>query len=176
MGALEWLREKADDVQDKLAARLGMADEEEAAQQSLLQQVQEATTLTRTQRFLGFLVCFAMGMLLSLMAPAFVLRPVKLATTLTLGNLLSISSMLFLVGPSRQCASMFEQQRWQSTAIYLASLVATLAAAFWLKSRLICLVCIVIQYLALVWYSLSYIPWAQAGVLRMLGRAPLDEF
>ena len=173
---MDWLREKADNLQE----RLGLAEDiEEADNQTLLQQINEATTLTRTQRFLGFLVCFAMGLLLSMLAPAFVLRPVKLATTLTLGNALSLGSMLFLVGPSRQCATMFDATRRVATGIYIASLLATLAAAFYVKSRLLCLLCIIVQYLALAWYSLSYVPWAQEWVMRtVLGRfaAASDEF
>jgi phosphatidylserine synthase len=137
--------------------------------QSLLEQWNEATTLTRTQRFLGFAVCFAMGMLLSLLAPTFILRPVKLATTLTLGNLLSIGSMMFLVGPVKQCSSMLDARRRLATMIYITSLVLTLVAAFAVKSMLLCLLCIAVQYCALAWYSLSYIPYGQAFVKRMLG-------
>ena len=162
---MDWLRDKFDQLEDRFSK-----EPEEPADQTLLEQFNEATTLTRTQRLLGFLVCFGMGMLLSLMAPMFVLRPVKLATTLSLGNLLSIGSMTFLVGPSKQCASMMDSSRWIATSIYLASLILTLLAAFLLKSRLVCLVCIVVQYAALAWYSLSYIPYGQAMVMRFLGR------
>jgi hypothetical protein len=59
--AMDWLRDRADRLQDRLGLGEDLA---EAEDQTLLQQVQEGLTLTRTQRFLGFLVCFGMGMLL----------------------------------------------------------------------------------------------------------------
>lgn len=165
---MEWLQDRFDQIQ----TRFGLNNDlEEPENQTLLDQFNEATTLTRTQRLLGFVVCFGMGMLLSLLAPAFILRPVKLATTLTIGNLLSIGSMMFLVGPAKQCASMMDKKRWISTTVYLGSLVFTLLAAFYLKSILICLLCILIQYASLAWYSLSYIPYGQDIVLKMIGRA-----
>jgi hypothetical protein len=162
---MDWLRDKFDRLEDRFTQEPELPED-----QTLLEQFNEATTLTRTQRLLGFLVCFGMGMLLSLMAPMFILRPIKLATSLSLGNLLSIGSMMFLVGPTKQCASMMDSSRWVATSIYLGSLILTLLAAFLLKSRLICLLCIIIQYGALAWYSLSYIPYGQAMVMRFLGR------
>lgn len=172
---MDWLRDKVDKGLDQIQARLGYDDLEEPENQTLLAQFNEATTLTRTQRLLGFAVCFAVGMLLSLLAPAFILRPVKLATTLTLGNMLSVGSMLFLVGPSKQCATMFDEKRRWASAVYLGSLVLTLLAAFALRSRLVCLACIILQYAALIWYSLSYIPYGQAFALRLLGRGDPGE-
>jgi len=162
---MDWLRDKFERLEDRFAQEPELQED-----QTLLEQFNEATTLTRTQRLLGFLVSFSMGMLLSLMAPMYILRPIKLATSLSLGNLLSIGSMMFLVGPTKQCASMMDSSRWVATSVYLASLVLTLLAAFLLKSRLICLVCIIIQYGALIWYSLSYIPYGQAMLMRFLGR------
>lgn len=78
--------------------------------------------------------------------------------------------MMFLAGPAKQCASMMDEKRRVSTLIYLVSLVATLLAAFLVKSRLLCLLCIATQYCAMAWYSLSYIPMGQAFALRLLGR------
>lgn len=166
---MEWLREKADALQERIRSIGGTDDDlEDEENQSLLQQLQEASTLNRTQRMLGFGVCFLMGMLLSMLSPYFILRPVKLATSLTLGNALSIGSMMFLMGPAKQCQSMMDSKRRTATLIYMGSLVLTLLAAFLVKSRLLCLVCIVVQYSALLWYSLSYIPYGQSMLLRVL--------
>lgn len=165
---MEWFKNKAESFQDRLQDTFEPLDD--IGEQTLLEQFNEATTLSRTQKILGFLVCFSLGMVLSLLAPAFLLRPIKLATTLTLGNVLSICSMMFLVGPSKQCSSMMDSKRWIATTVYLASLVLTLLAAFLVKSRLLCLALIIIQYMALAWYSLSYIPFGQAMVLRAIGR------
>ena len=167
---MNWLQDRFDDLQDRYQARFGNAQEdlEEEENQTLLQQFNESTTLNKTQRLLGFAVCFGMGMLLSLLAPTFMLRPVKLATTLTLGNVLSIGSMMFLMGPVKQCQSMMDTKRRTATIIYLCSLVLTIVTAFLFKSRLLCIICIVVQYAALAWYSLSYIPYGQRMALRMI--------
>jgi hypothetical protein len=171
-----WLSDKVDAFQTTLAQiRNNSQDDEEEENQSLLQQIQEASSLNRTQRLLGFAVCFAMGMLLSLLSPTFMLRPVKLATTLTLGNMLSIGSMMFLMGPMKQCQSMMDVKRRTATLVYLASLVLTIVAAFLVKSRLLCLLCIAVQYMALLWYSLSYIPYGQSMLLQVLPK-PIKKF
>jgi hypothetical protein len=76
---------------EKLKSNLGLGDEEEELEnQSLLQQFNEATTLDRTQRALGFAVCFALGMLMSSLSTLVILRPVKFATIMTMGNILSM--------------------------------------------------------------------------------------
>lgn len=165
---MDWLQDRWDGMRN----RLGLDDdlEMEEEERSLLEQWNEATTLTRTQRLLGFVVCFGMGMLLSLLAPAYIMRPVKLATTLTLGNMLSIGSMMFLVGPTKQCQTMFDEKRRLSTIAYVTSLFLTLFVAFAIRSMILALLCIICQYVALGWYSLSYIPYGQYTVLRFLGR------
>jgi len=167
---MNWIQDQVDRIQDRFNGSshydLGVTEEEESA--SLLQQLNDASTLNRTQRFLGFGVCFSMGMILSLASQLFILRPIKLATTLTLGNALSIGSMMFLMGPAKQCESMMDAKRRHATLIYLGSLALTLLAAFLVKSRLLCLVCIVVQYSALLWYSLSYVPYGREVLLSVL--------
>ena len=168
---MNWLQDRFDDLQDRVSqVRFGSTPDEgdEQENQTLLQQLNESTTLNKTQRLLGFAVCFGMGMLLSLIAPSFILRPVKLATILTLGNLLSLGSMMFLMGPMKQCQSMMDEKRRIATLVYIGSLIMTIVTAFVVKSMLLCLVCIAIQYTALFWYSLSYIPYGQSMLLRVL--------
>ena len=77
---------------------------------------------------------------------------------------------MFLMGPFKQLGRMFDGKRWLSSTIYLASLVLTLVSALVLHSVILCLLCIVIQFCAFVWYCLSYIPYGQAILMRMLGR------
>ncbi len=191
---MNWLQDKVDALQDRFSSHYNLQDDEEAESTGLLQQLNDASTLNRTQRLLGFGVCFAMGMLLSLASQVFILRPVKLATTLTLGNLLSIGSMMFLMGPAKQCENMMDAKRRSATLVYLGSLLLTLLAvragmigwnslrlahslailmflcqAFTIKSRLLCLLCIAVQYSALLWYSLSYVPYGREMLMSTLG-------
>ena len=50
---------------DGVKTRLGMIEEEEPAEQTLLQQLDSATTLDRTQRAIGFATCAGIGLMLS---------------------------------------------------------------------------------------------------------------
>ena len=64
---------------------------------------------------------------------------------------------------------MTEGNRLVSTLVYVSALVATLFFVFFAgiptQPRLWCiLVCILVQYLALLWYTLSFVPYAQAYV------------
>jgi len=56
---------------DKLKNGLGLEQEaEEQQEQGLLQQLDQATTLDRTQRIVGFATCMGIGLLLSFMVGA----------------------------------------------------------------------------------------------------------
>ena len=46
------------------------------------------------------------------------------------------------------------------------SLVLTLCAAFWWKKNLLALLFVIIQFLAMTWYCLSYIPYARDALLK----------
>lgn len=67
----------------------------------------------------------------------------------------------FLIGPKRQCKSACESKRALATIIFLVSIVGTIVAAVYVKSVILCIVLIIIQFCALVWYTASYIPFAQ---------------
>lgn len=79
----------------------------------------------------------------------------------TLANLVSILGTTFLMGLRRQCSSMFDPIRRTATLIYLGSLVLTLVAAVSLRSTGICVLMSCVQYAALLWYSLSFIPYGR---------------
>ncbi|KAI7842510.1 hypothetical protein COHA_003864 [Chlorella ohadii] len=157
-----------------LASRLGIGDEEAPAEQSLLQQVNEATTLDKTQRAIGFAVCVGIGLLLSFMAPMFIFRPTKFAAIYSLGNILSLCSTMFLMGPFTQIRRMFDTKRWLSTCIYLLALVLTLVSAVVLHSVILSILFIAIQFSAFIWYCASYIPYGQSFIKRMLGFSSAD--
>lgn len=78
---------------DRVRERLGLEVETEPAEASnptLLSRLNEATTLDRTQRAIGFAICAGLGLLLCFLAPAFLFRPVKFALLYSLGNLLAV--------------------------------------------------------------------------------------
>mmetsp|Transcript_47602 Transcript_47602/g.74331 ORF Transcript_47602/g.74331 Transcript_47602/m.74331 type:complete len:103 (-) Transcript_47602:458-766(-) len=83
---------------------------------TLKEQIEEAVasgeggccSLTYEERIIGFLGCVISGLILNCfsvvrIAELLLGNPVPFAVCFTLGNLLSMGSMCFLVGPMRQC-------------------------------------------------------------------------
>ena len=66
---------------------------------------------------------------------------------------------------------MFHEKRRIATAVYLLTLILTISIAFGYegagKTPLV-LLSVLVQFLALVWYTLSYIPFARDMVLSCL--------
>jgi hypothetical protein len=132
-------------------------------------------TLTYKQRLLGFGFCFFFGVSLSLSAlnslPSLLLgNPAPFAFKYTLGNLLAIGSSSFLVGPVKQLQDMAAPERRTASLVYVSSLCATLLSVFVLKWQLVSFVLVVIQFGALTWYMLSYVPYGQQIFKRFLSR------
>mmetsp|Transcript_18552 Transcript_18552/g.25715 ORF Transcript_18552/g.25715 Transcript_18552/m.25715 type:complete len:168 (+) Transcript_18552:268-771(+) len=129
----------------------------------------ECVTLSKEQRLYGFLFCAALGIFLSLMSSLFIFNLGMFAFFYTLGNIISLFSTAFLVGPYQQLENMFTVHRLAATCIYLFSLVMTLVVVIGLGNAALALICIFIQSLALVWYCLSYIPYARNIVKKTVG-------
>eukprot|EP01119_Soliformovum_irregulare_P012079 TRINITY_DN3113_c0_g1_i9.p1 TRINITY_DN3113_c0_g1~~TRINITY_DN3113_c0_g1_i9.p1 ORF type:complete len:104 (-),score=5.22 TRINITY_DN3113_c0_g1_i9:218-529(-) len=70
-------------------------------------------------------------------------------------------STMFLVGPVRQIKMMCNPTRLIATIIFLLAIAFTLVAALVLHAGLLVLVAVVIQFCALIWYGLSYIPFGR---------------
>ncbi|CAJ0955957.1 unnamed protein product [Ranitomeya imitator] len=79
----------------------------------------------------------------------------------TLGNIAALASTCFLMGPLKQLKKMFEPTRLIATIIMLLCLVCTLCAVFWWKKKGLALLFCILQFLAMTWYSLSFIPFAR---------------
>ena len=132
-------------------------------------------SLTRQQRVVGFLACFAFGSALSIMSSFLVLNPVKFALPYTLGSTISLMSTSFLVGPKTQMRYACKESRRWSFIIYIGALVCTFISAVVLKKGLLTLLFLICQICAGLWYTASYIPMGQrmltACVNSMLGKA-----
>jgi len=130
--------------------------------------------LTYTQRIMGFMFCFAAGVILtatSLMSITSLLlgNPIPFAIKYTLGNMLAMGAASFLVGPTAQCKSMFSRERLSSSVLYIASLFATLACIFYVHVQLLTLISIGVQFCAMIWYVSSYFPFGQSLLRRSVG-------
>ena len=78
---------------------------------------------------------------------------------------------MFLCGPKRQFKNMTDKTRLLTTIVYLTFMVLTLVCALKWHSMAGTIVCCVVQYFALFWYTLSYIPFARAFMKRVMGSA-----
>ncbi|KAF7262482.1 hypothetical protein EG68_00239 [Paragonimus skrjabini miyazakii] len=84
-------------------------------EQGILSSVESSFNLSWSTRIKGFIFCFVIGILLSLLGAMFLWVPVKglilFALFYTLGNVFSIGSTVFLMGPANQCKRMFQETR-----------------------------------------------------------------
>ncbi|OQR81667.1 hypothetical protein THRCLA_11526 [Thraustotheca clavata] len=141
--------------------------------------------LSYKERLFGCLLCFSLGMLLSLgstlrLAQLVHGRPAPFAVCYTLGNILSLGCTMFFVGPIAQCQSMFHAKRRYSALTYVLFIGVTLALCF--SPRLphrtgLVLISVSIQFCALWWYTLSYIPYARTAVTNVAKKycCPTDQ-
>lgn len=128
----------------------------------------EMAELSYAQRLTGFFLVMGMGLVFMaiafLMAPMVVVAPKKFAFFLTVGNAFCLTSTVFLVGVRYQLRCMFQSHRFEAACLYLGSLFLTLVCALWLKTSIGCLVFAVLQVGCLLWYALSYIPFARQSI------------
>ncbi|KAF3562658.1 hypothetical protein DY000_02011410 [Brassica cretica] len=94
-------------------------------------------------------------------------NPVKFGITFTLGNLMALGSTAFLIGPQRQVTMMLDPARIYATALYLASIIIALFSALYVRNKLLTLLAIILEFSGLIWYSLSYIPFARTMVSKV---------
>ena len=132
-------------------------------------------TLSWEDRFLGFLGCYAIGFALGLSSmlsfPMLLAGdPTPFAWTYSLGNLLSIASSTFLVGPRMQCEQMVSPVRLGATAAYLLSIFGTAWSALVLRAAPLTLLMVIVQFAALGWYCASYIPYGRMCIQQCVGR------
>jgi len=145
----------------KVKRAFGQADDEE----SIVTEISDATSLSWSTRIKCFAVCFLMGVTCSIIGSLLLWKSIRIFAALySIGAIFSLSSTLFLMGPVKQLKNMFKEKRMIATIVMLVSLALTLCAAFWWKKNILALLFCVIQYLAMTWYALSYIPFARDAV------------
>ncbi|KAK1921975.1 SFT2-domain-containing protein [Papiliotrema laurentii] len=128
--------------------------------------------LTRYQRLGGFALCFAAGFGVSLLGAImlFIGATGAFATLFGVGTILSLLGTGFLIGFKTQLEKMFKPVRIVATVLLFASVAMCFVSAFVLPA-ILCIVFVIIQYLAYLWYSLSYIPYARTVVKSWVGMA-----
>ncbi|KAJ9598234.1 hypothetical protein L9F63_011055 [Diploptera punctata] len=120
---------------DKLRRALS-GDDQPDEESGIMPQLLDSTTLSWETRIKGFIIC----------------------------NIISIASTCFLMGPFNQIKKMFAPTRVIATIIVIVMFGLTLFAAIGLHKAGLALLFVIIQSLAMTWYSLSYIPYARDAV------------
>ncbi|PBJ71242.1 putative vesicle transport protein SFT2B-like [Trypanosoma cruzi] len=128
-------------------------------------------SLTWKQRLIGCGFCVSLGMLFSILSFIAILQMdlVFFSVLFSLGNIVSIIGLLFLAGPTAQLQRMFAEKRWIATTVYLVSVILTILCAILLHNALLVLLLCLLQCGALIWYMLSYIPFARNAVKACFG-------
>jgi len=170
--------EKMNQALEKMKMLVGMEVEEEEERQaasleesgsfSFMDDFNRSCTLSTKQRLNGFVICFVAGLTCTLLSMLVFFNPVKFGIMFTFGNLLSLGSTAFLIGPKRQVTMMLDPVRIYATAIYLASMIIALFCALYVRNKLLTLLAMILEFGALIWYSLSYIPFARSMVSKVM--------
>lgn len=129
---------------------------------------------TYQTRITGCLACLGIGFLIQMGSTVRLFSllkgdPKPFAIMYTSGNIVSICATLFFYGPWSQCKRMFESTRIAATLMYLGFMVTTLFLAYYpetIPGRIpLIVLSILCQFIALVWYTLSYIPYGRSIAL-----------
>jgi Got1/Sft2-like family len=133
----------------------------------------ELPPLSWRERCIGCATCMIGGYLLSLgsffriFALIFHGNPYPLVVNCTIGNILALAGSCFFSGPKQQHEKMFQPKRRTASLAYLASLVVTLflvVVPLPGPKALLLILCLLVQYVAVTWYCLSYIPYAHETI------------
>ncbi|KAM6938043.1 SFT2 domain containing 2a [Lycodopsis pacificus] len=156
---------------DKLPSVLS-GEEARKDGKTVLQTVNEASTLGWGTRLKGFVACFVIGGVCAVLGVCLLFLPrigiILFIVFYTLGNLCTLASTMFLMGPMKQVKRMCDKTRALATTLMITCLVLTLCAVFWWKNFGLALLFVILQVLSFAWYSLSYIPFVRDAIIKLV--------
>jgi len=129
------------------------------------------------QRLFGCACCFILGQVMqfcSFGAATGILvgRPGRFAFLYTTGNMVMMAASFFLSGPQQQCRKIKAKGRAATSSVYFMTMLMTMTAVFahpFFGRPLVILLLVAVQWLSLVWYVLSYIPYGHTVGRRVVG-------
>ena len=94
----------------------------------------DTCNMSYKNRVIGFLTCVGVGTVLNLfsyiaLVSMFTGKPYRFALLFTLGNIVSITGLIILLGLKKQIKTMFASKRWITTSVYLLAMIMTLISA-----------------------------------------------
>ncbi|KAM0939473.1 putative vesicle transport protein, Got1/SFT2 [Dioscorea sansibarensis] len=141
---------------------------EDEQEEDLLGESSGSFSLSPLQRLYGFALCLVAGFAFMLLSLIVFYRPIKFAVMFSFGNILAVGSTAFFVGPVEQARMMLDPVRVYATVIYIGSVILALICALVVHNKVLTLIAIIVEICALIWYSLSYIPFARRMVSELL--------
>jgi Got1/Sft2-like family len=117
-------------------------------------------------RIKGFVSCFVLGWIMSFCSViAMSFGNINGFVLLySFGNVIAMFATMFLMGPWRQIQNMCARIRIFATFIFIGMLITTIVVAFKTRNVIAVLMCIILQFFAGLWYSISYIPYGRSTV------------
>lgn len=139
----------------------GNVDEE----RGIIDQALDASTLSWSTRIKGFAACFVLGVVISVLGTITITWSLSsFAILYSLGNIVALASTFFLMGPVAQLKRMFAPTRLIATLLMLIFLALTLMSALWWGKKGLAIMFCIMQFAAMTWYSISYIPYARDAI------------
>jgi len=123
---------------DKLKSVLSGRESTPEEESNIITQINDASTLSWSTRIKGFCILFVLGIFFSFLGSlALFLHKgmVTFAVFYTMGNITSLMSTCFLMGPIKQIKKMFAPTRAIATIVVLVMIVLTLITAIVLKKK-----------------------------------------
>lgn len=128
------------------------------------------------QRLFGCACCFLVGQLIQFcsfgaVAGVFMGHPGRFACLYTMSNIMMMAASFFLSGPQAQCRKIKAKDRFKTSFIYFATMVLTMTMVFshhFFGRPLLIMLCVAVQWMALVWYVLSFVPYGHSFTRRTL--------
>jgi len=128
------------------------------------------------QRIFGCACCFLMGQVMQFFSfgaftGVLMGHPGRFAFLYTLGNITMMGASFFLSGPQAQCRKLKAKDRMKTSMLYFCTMFLTVVVVFsspFFGRALVILLCVAVQWLALVWYVLSFVPYGQTTAKRTL--------
>ncbi|KYR00597.1 ethanolamine kinase A [Tieghemostelium lacteum] len=155
----------------KLKTNIPFTNNKPVEQPTFYEEVQQQTTLSYFQRITIFLIFIALGVAFIIMSTFFIITPRIFAKFYTAGSIFIIIGLVVLVGVKKHLQNMFSStERFYSSIIYALSVAATLYSALSLRSTPLTFIFVITQFLAIIWYSLSYIPFGQTMLKSLVSK------
>ncbi|XP_043506078.1 protein transport protein SFT2 [Polistes fuscatus] len=120
------------------------------------------SSMTKKQRLTACTLCGFAGFFCLLIStfylPVLLIYERKFVGLYTVGSILMLLSLCFLLGPTSYLESLLSPKRRYYALSYITMLIATLYCTIYLKSMLLTLLCCLLESIALILFFISNLP------------------